>query len=250
MVYDVHDSKAIMGAAFIHYVVYCIFYSIDAIKMADSDDKAKENQDPNVRKAKEKAQQKKDESNKKEPPNAPGSQKKMESKGVAGQGPKGNVPGNVPGKEPGIDMKEIELDDKKDEKKPGEESKTNLAKPGDGLGSGPGPRQPDRRVKKDEDDEEEEDLDGYDEEGSPFFTQVVSRFPKTICWFFMILAFAAARAATPFGVACAYLSLIGRIVQVVGAFTKKNIISWIGYAISFFFIFILYFVAIFNDAED
>jgi hypothetical protein len=245
MVYDTHDSKAIMGAAFIHYVVYCIFYSIDAIKMADSDDKAKENQDPNVRKAKEKAQQKKDESNKKEPPNAPGSQKKMESKGVAGQGPKGNVPG----REPGIDMKEIELDNKKDEKKPGEESKTNLANPGAGLGSGP--RQPDRRVnKKDEDDEEDEDLDGYDEEGSPFFTQVVSRFPKSICWFFMILAFAAARAATPFGVACAYLSLIGRIVQVVGAFTKKNIISYIGYGITFFFIFILYFVAMINDAED
>jgi hypothetical protein len=38
MVYEVDNSKAIMGAAFIYYVTYCVFYAIDAIKMADSEE--------------------------------------------------------------------------------------------------------------------------------------------------------------------------------------------------------------------
>ena len=235
MVYNTNDSKDLMGAAFIHYVVYCVFYSIDAIKMADSDKAGQENQDPNVKRAKERAQQKKDDPTKKDAPNAAAGRPGMDSK---------NPSAPIPIKKAGIDMKEIELD----EKKPGEESKTANPLPGAGLG--PGPRAPDRQVNKPEEDDEEEDLDGYDDEGSPFFTQVVSRFPKTICWFFMLLAFAAARAATPFGVTCAYLSLIGRIVQVVGAFTKKNFIGWIGYGITFFFIFLLFFNTMIYRGDD
>ena len=49
MVYDISDTKAIMGAAFIQYLIYGVFYSIDAIKLADSDDPNKGSDDPNVR---------------------------------------------------------------------------------------------------------------------------------------------------------------------------------------------------------
>ena len=59
MVYEISDSKVIMGAAFIHYLVYCVFYSIDAIKMADSDNPEEENTDPSVQRAKREQEKKK-----------------------------------------------------------------------------------------------------------------------------------------------------------------------------------------------
>jgi hypothetical protein len=49
MVYDISDAKAIMGAVFIHYIIYTVFYSIDAIKLAESDETNKGSDDPNVK---------------------------------------------------------------------------------------------------------------------------------------------------------------------------------------------------------
>ena len=49
MVYDISDTKAIMGAIFIHYLIYTVFYSIDAIKLAESDETNKGSEDANVR---------------------------------------------------------------------------------------------------------------------------------------------------------------------------------------------------------
>ena len=65
----------------------------------------------------------------------------------------------------------------------------------------------------------------------------------------MILAFAAARAATPFGVTCAYFALIGRIVEIVAAAIEKPVVGWVGYGISAFFMIILFFVAMAHDAD-
>jgi hypothetical protein len=111
-------------------------------------------------------------------------------------------------------------------------------------------RNPPQAQRKDSDDEgDAEDFDGYDDESLPFFSQIVNRYPKSINWYFMVLAFAAARAATSFGVTLAYLSLIGRIVQVVGAFTNKPIVCYIGFGISAFVLTILYFVAMAHEAD-
>ena len=155
MVYEVSDSKAIFGAAFLHYLAYCVFYSIDAIKMAESDDPDKESDDPRVRKAKQRAQEKKND------PRAGGTNNPTASP--------------TPGGGNGVQMNDIKLEEGKDaeEKKTGQPSST---------GPGPRPRKP-----AEDDDEDQEDLDGYDDEGAPFFTQIVNRFPKTMCWYFMIM---------------------------------------------------------------
>ena len=221
MVYEISDSKAIMGAAFIHYLIYCVFYSIDAIKMAKSDEPTQESNDPNVQKAKKKQEKKRDD------PRAAGSPAK---------GPDGSpLPNdNFGGAKPGggvVEMKEIDID------LPGEENKSNQPP---GVGPGPKASGPKRGRAGDEDEEVEEDFDKYDDEGAPFFNQIVMRYPKTITWYFLLLAFTAARAATPFGIALAYISLLGRGVQIVGAFTGKPIIGYIGYGISVVVLICLY----------
>ena len=48
MVGQAADVKACLGAAFIHYIAYCVFYSIDAIKLAASDDPKQQNNNPNA----------------------------------------------------------------------------------------------------------------------------------------------------------------------------------------------------------
>ena len=58
MVYEIGDSKALMGACFIHYLVYIVFYSIDAIKLEESENSNKEADDPNVNRAKEASRRK------------------------------------------------------------------------------------------------------------------------------------------------------------------------------------------------
>ncbi|CAI2380768.1 unnamed protein product [Moneuplotes crassus] len=213
MVYEVSDSKAIMGAAFIHYVVYCVFYVIDTIKMQDADDPNQENQDPNVRKAKERAEKKKKEQQKNPPITS------------------GNPA--APADKPGVEMKDINLQDREEGK----------------AGVGPGPRTAKSRRDDDDDSDEEETFDGYDDDGKPFFTKVVNRFPKTSCFYFMILALAAARAATPFGIVLAYFSLIGRIMQIVGAFVEKPILGFIGYGITAGLMFILFFVIMIHEKD-
>lgn len=49
MVYDIADSKAIMGALFINYLIYAVFYSIDAIKLGESKKADDGHEDPNVK---------------------------------------------------------------------------------------------------------------------------------------------------------------------------------------------------------
>ena len=220
MVYEISEAKAIMGAAFIHYVVYCVFYSIDAIKMASSDEPEKESADPKVKKAKEKAEKKKNDPKSGSPAKAPGQSTT----------PNDNFGGARPGAGLGMDEINVKVDI-------GEEKKQEQP------GIGPGPRQPEKKLKRpeEEDDEGPEDLDGYDDDGLPFFTQIVNRYPKSIIWYFMVMAFAGARAATPFGIAMAYLSLIGRAVQIIGAFTNKPIVSYIGYGFAVLMLICLYF---------
>ena len=141
---------------------------------------------------------------------------------------------------PAVEMKDIDLGI------PGHpEEKKQPA----GLGSGPLP--PKDKPKKPEEDEDEhaEDLDGYDNEGAPFFTQVVHRYPKSIIWYFMVLAFTATRASAPFGIAMCYISLIGRAVQIVGVFLNKPIISYIGYGLSLLFLIMLYGNAMIYEAD-
>ncbi len=187
--------------------------------MEESDDPNEQNQDPNVRKAKERAEKKK----KEQQTNAPGK---------PGAGPPGSLgaPGAPKG---GVDMSDIKLDVKEEGK------------------AGPGTRGPtnNRRAPDGDDSDEEETFDGYEDDGKPFFTRIVNRFPKTITFYFMVMALAAARAATPFGVVCAYFSLIGRIVQIVGAFVEKPIIGYVGYGISCGFIVLLYFVTMIHDSD-
>eukprot|EP00345_Euplotes_harpa_P003603 CAMPEP_0168331060 /NCGR_PEP_ID=MMETSP0213-20121227/8106_1 /TAXON_ID=151035 /ORGANISM="Euplotes harpa, Strain FSP1.4" /LENGTH=152 /DNA_ID=CAMNT_0008334759 /DNA_START=440 /DNA_END=898 /DNA_ORIENTATION=- len=138
---------------------------------------------------------------------------------------------------PGVDMKEIDIGIKQEERKT------------PAIGGGPlPPRSADLKKDKDE-DLHDEDPDGYDNEGKPFFTQVVERYPKSIIWYFMLLAFASHRAAVPFAIAIAYLSLIGRAVQIVGAVINKPLVCYIGYGISVFILIMLYGVVMINEAD-
>ena len=114
-------------------------------------------------------------------------------------------------------------------------------------GVGPGPRNmPNQNT---DDDEENEDLDGYDDESLPFFSQVVNRFPKAIDWYYMAITFAGMRAATAFGVTLAYLILISRAVQIVGIFVNKPVVAYVGYGITFFFMIMLFFVTMVHEAD-
>ena len=142
------------------------------------------------------------------------------------------MPVNKPG---GVAMHDINIEMK------GEEGKSNPP-------PAPGPTQRRQISKPGEDDEDaEEDFDGYDDEGKPFFTQIVNRYPKKIIWYFMVLAFASARAATPFAITMAYLSLIAHAVQIVGAFVNKPIVGFVGYGISCLMLTILYFIAMAHE---
>ena len=42
MVYSIDNGKALMGAAFIHYCVYAVFYIVDAIQTNDESEEGSE----------------------------------------------------------------------------------------------------------------------------------------------------------------------------------------------------------------
>ena len=243
------DVKACLGAAFIHYVAYWVFYSIDAIKLAASDDPKQQNNNSNPA-----ARAKGPENAKRNDPRDASQTNALSGKpnppGYVGEhpvpgtrpSPFGTKPAGIDGDDakPGVDMKDIDLGI------PGHpEEKKQPA----GLGSGPLP--PKEKPKKPEENEDEhaEDLDGYDNEGAPFFSQVVSRYPKSIIWYFMVLAFIAERASTPFGIVICYLSLISRGVQIVGVFLNKPIISYVGYVLSLLLLIMMFGNAMIYEAD-
>jgi hypothetical protein len=136
-----------------------------------------------------------------------------------------------------VEMKDIDINLR------GEEAKQE-------EGIGPGPAQArDLQKQSTDDEDEEQDLDGYDDEHLPFFSQIVNRYPKSIDWYFMVVSFCAMRAATPFGIAMAYLILIGKAVQLVGTFVNKPVVAYAGYGASAFMLTILFFVAMANEAD-
>lgn len=171
-------------------------------------------------------------------------------------GPTDNFGGNKP--PGGVEMQDVKIDMEGGEEEKNSPGKKKTKGPGGELGDpparGPGASHggPPKRINRpgEDDDEKEEDLDGYDDEGKPFFTRVVNRFPKSITWYWMVVAFAAARAATPFGVTVGYLLLIPRIVQVVGAFVDKPLVGYIGYGISVFLMLFLYGIAMIHEGDD
>mmetsp|Transcript_1293 Transcript_1293/g.1451 ORF Transcript_1293/g.1451 Transcript_1293/m.1451 type:complete len:115 (-) Transcript_1293:246-590(-) len=114
--------------------------------MADSDKEGQESGDPNLQKARDRA----DKNNKKGGTNAP--------------------PG-LGAPKPGVDMNEINLD-----------VAPNTGGGGVGSATGPGPKREERKDRRPGDDTDNitEDLDEYDDAGAPFFRQMVNRFPKTI----------------------------------------------------------------------
>lgn len=177
MVYEIQNSKALMGACFIHYLIYCVFYSIDALKTDEFNKAEKESEDPNVRRAREQAQKRKENGANNENTSGMGMRGNIASPHGPTPIPKTNEFETVSNKKPiggqpddGVDMKDIELK---------EENKN-----ADGVG--PGPRVPRELSKNDDEDEKEEDLDGYNDDGMPFFNQVVNRFPKVVLWYFLI----------------------------------------------------------------
>lgn len=180
MVYEISESKALMGACFIHYLIYSVFYSIDAIKTAASDNTKQESDDPNVRRAKEQARKRQENAARGENPSAMDMKGQTPSPGGPGANPRTNEFDTISNKKPvgakaedGLDMKDIELRDVNEEQKHHD-------------GIGPGPSAPRESPKNEDEEEHEEDLDGYDDEGMPFFNQVVNRFPKGILWYFLI----------------------------------------------------------------
>ena len=187
-------------------------------------------------------------------------EKKKRDKGPSGPGQnmqnerdspfKNRTPGNNgadPVKKPkdGVEMKEIDIDMQHD----GGEKDSPPTGPGPKANKREKPERPARQARRQDEDEDvdEEDYDGYEDDGLPFFTQVVNRYPKSIIWVFMIFAMASARAAVPFAIAMAYLTLIGRGVQIIGVITNKPIISYVGYGASVLMLVILFFIVMAHE---
>lgn len=251
MVYEVDNAKAIAGAAFIHYVIYMGFYAIDAIKFTESEENTSDDPKPepggNLRRAPRNPEG--------DPPPGRGGAPAPSGAPVDPGVPGGANPGvgktvgnpvdptkasGLDGGEGVADMRDVNIEMK-------DENENRRAPPGTQIiGNRRGAREVEQ---KPDDDEKEEDLDGYDDEGKPFFTQIVNRMPKSIIFYWMVIGFCAARASTPFVVAMAYLSLIGRGVQIVGAFTQNEKISYIGFAASIIIFVIMYFAAMAHEAD-
>ena len=52
----------------------------------------------------------------------------------------------------------------------------------------------------------------FEDEGKPFFSVAVNRYPKAAGWFFVAIAFVAMRSATTFVIILAFLTLITRAI--------------------------------------
>jgi hypothetical protein len=54
------------------------------------------------------------------------------------------------------------------------------------------------------------EIDEFGDVGDAFYSRAVNRFPKSSIWMFVVIALAAMRAATPFVIVVAFLSLLAR----------------------------------------
>jgi hypothetical protein len=97
--------------------------------------------------------------------------------------------------------------------------------------------------------EEKEGDDDDADETKPLLKLVADKYPMSSVWYMIAIAFCAMRAATSFTVALAYLSIIFRVVQVVGFFQQKMILAYVGYGVSAFFILLMIFASIVNEND-
>ncbi len=102
--------------------------------------------------------------------------------------------------------------------------------------------------KRDTDDpkEEKEDQEEYADEGATPWFVIANRYPKASFWFYIVLGFAAMRAATTFIIVVSFLTLPVRGLQLVGIFIPKvgkhpigKYVSMVGYGLSTFFNFLI-----------
>ena len=100
----------------------------------------------------------------------------------------------------------------------------------------------DNQLEGGEEEKPEEGLEEYNDDGWPFYTKLVNRYPKSSIWFFLILGLCIMRAASTFVIVMAFLSLVTRVVQVVGFFIPGKasvIVSYVGFGITAAFYFLM-----------
>ena len=83
-----------------------------------------------------------------------------------------------------------------------------------------------------------------------FLVLAVKNYQKSSIWWCLVVALCAMRAATPFTVFLAYMSLVCRIIQVVGIVLQKEKLSKAAYAIATFILVIMFFTEMVKESAD
>jgi len=78
---------------------------------------------------------------------------------------------------------------------------------------------------------------------------VTKNFQKSTYWFVIALAFCAMRAANTFTITLAYISVLLRIVQIVGLVLKKRMVCRVCYGANTFITVMLFFAAMVDEGK-
>jgi hypothetical protein len=176
VLYEVPSAKALMGAAFVQYIVYSIFYIVEGIKYTDFHSGGSK---------------------------APGGGKPTTGR-KAGANADGEDNSGV------ANPREIELEDQN-------------------------PKQV-AAVAEEVEVEPENEF-----EHIPFLALLPKYHMKTSTWFVTALAMCSFRSAIPLTIAVAYLAIVFRVVQLIGFFLRKRMVSRIAYVLATLCIVILFF---------
>jgi hypothetical protein len=77
----------------------------------------------------------------------------------------------------------------------------------------------------------------------------VKNFQKMNIWFMLVTAFCAFRAALPVTVACAYLHVVCRLLQMIAAIIRKRMLARVAYGFSTIFITIMFFTVMVDQSH-
>jgi hypothetical protein len=78
---------------------------------------------------------------------------------------------------------------------------------------------------------------------------VARNHQKSAVWFFLLCGYCAFRAALPLTVAMAYLVVICRIVQLIGAALKKRVVAKVAYVLATVFMFVMWFTVMADQSH-
>ena len=94
-----------------------------------------------------------------------------------------------------------------------------------------------------------EDGEDTEFETAPFVTLASKNYQKMTLWFMLVTGFCAFRAALPLTVACAYLHVVCRVLQMVAAIFKKRRLANVAYILATVFIVIMFFADMIDQSH-